>query len=184
MIGGRERLGVFALTGATTFGSTPVQAGIRPRIKASARSIRAGADNLGLQRDRSNASDAADIKVTPNVGGKLPLTANALVPDGDPGLGFDLSETVGDSLVRHFEAMAQRRRPLAAEALEDGGGSAALRRGIGADQGRKTQVQSAFGANWALPGALVGNERMSLVFEDHCNTGGLSGDEIDALAAA
>ncbi|WP_299963912.1 hypothetical protein [uncultured Roseobacter sp.] len=180
----RERLGVFALTGSTSIGSTLLQAGIRPEIKAGSNSIWAGADNVGLQLNRTNASDAAFVKITPNLGENLSLTANALVLDGDPGLGFELSGTIGNSLVLYSEVMAQRRLPLAAEALSDGSGSAGFREGIGADAGRKTQVQAVIGANWALPEAIVGAEQVSLVLEYHRNTGGLSGSEIDALADA
>ena len=179
-----ERLGVLALTATTTLGQTLVQAGYRPEIKASSGSIWSDRDNYGLSLDRTNASEAFFIKATPNIGDNLSLTANALMLDGDPGVGFELSGTIGDNLVLYSEVMAQRRLSLAAEALAGGEGSTALRAGLGADESRKWHVQSALGLNWALPQNLVGMRDISLTFEHHLNTGGLSGNEIDTLATA
>ena len=180
----RERLGVFALTGTTSLGQTLMQVGYRPAITADDGSLLTDADSFGLGLHRTNPTDAVFAKVTPNIDDNISFTANAVLLDGEPGLGFEVSGTLGEALVLYSEVMAQRRVSLASEALADGSGSAGFRAGVGADAGRSVQVQAVVGANWALPTQIVGNREMSLVFEYHLNPGGLSGSQIEALSAA
>lgn len=179
-----ERLGVLAVTGTTTLGRGLLQVGYRPEISAGSNSFWTGMDNIGLGLDRTNATDAGFVKFTPDLGTNLSVTANVLVLDGQPGVGFELSGTIGDNLVLYAEVMGQRRRSLAAEALADGAGTAAFRAGLGADESIGWQGQSAIGLNWALPQQWVGVRDISLTFEHHFNGAGLSSAQIDTLSSA
>ncbi|WP_425101087.1 hypothetical protein [Tropicibacter sp. S64] len=179
-----ERLGVFALTGTTTFGQTLVTAGYRPEIDADMGTIWTDRDNFGLQLHRTNPSDAWFLKVSPNIGDNLSLTMNAVMIDGDPGVGFELSGGVGDNLVLYSEVMAQQRLSIADEALGTSLGSMGFRNGVGAGQGKEWHYSAALGLNWALPASIAGQQDISLTLEYHLNSAGLDGSEIDALAGA
>lgn len=179
-----ERLGVFALTGTTTLGQTLVTAGYRPEINADLGTGWTDADNYGLQLHRTNPSDAWFLKVTPPTGDNLSLTANAVLIDGDPGFGFELSGGVGDNLVLYSEVMAQQRLSIADEALGTSLGSLGFRNGVGAGQGKEWHYSAALGLNYALPMQVVGQRDISVTLEYHLNTAGLNGSEIDALAGA
>ncbi|MFW2543783.1 hypothetical protein ACN2XU_14150 [Primorskyibacter sp. 2E107] len=179
-----ERLGVLALTGTTTIGQTLVTAGYRPEIDADMGTVWTDADNYGLQLHRTNPTEAWFLKLTPPTGNNLSLTANAVMIDGDPGLGFELSGGVGDNLVLYSEVMAQQRLSIADEALGTSLGSLGFRNGVGAGQGKDWHWSAALGLNWALPTQIVGQRDISLTLEYHLNTAGLSGSEIDALAGA
>ncbi|UWQ09721.1 hypothetical protein [Aliiroseovarius crassostreae] len=179
-----ERLGVVAVTGTTSIGRTLVQVGYRPKITAGRDSIWSDKDTIGLGLDRTNATEAAFVKITPDFGTNLSVTANALLLDGEPGFGVEVSGTLGDNLVLYAEAMGQRRQSLASEALANGVGSASFRAGLGADAGKNWYGQSAVGLNWALPQKWVGARDISLTFEHHYSGAGLSGAQIETLAAA
>ncbi|MCU0910911.1 MAG: hypothetical protein MUE98_06060 [Rhodobacteraceae bacterium] len=180
----RERLGTLVVGGTLTWGSTLIQAGYRPEVDADPGSFLSDMDVVGLGLDRTNPSDAFYLKVTPDLGGNLSLTGNVLVEDGRLGAGLELSAAVGQSLVVYGEAFVQDRRPIAALALSDGAGSAGFRDGVGAGDGFDWLPQVAIGASWSLPAALVGQQDVSLALEYHYNGAGLSGAQIDTLAAA
>ncbi|MCJ8335149.1 MAG: hypothetical protein MJH10_12995 [Epibacterium sp.] len=179
-----ERLGVVAVTGTTTLGRSLLQLGYRPEISAGSNSFWTGMDSVGLGLDRTNATEAGFVKFTPDLGTNLSVTANALVLDGQPGVGLELSGTIGDNLVLYAEVMGQRRRSLAAEALTDGVGSATLRADLGANEAIGWHGQSALGLNWALPQKWVGVRDISLTFEHHFNGAGLSSAQIATLSSA
>ncbi|NUB45437.1 hypothetical protein GEU84_013645 [Fertoebacter nigrum] len=179
-----ERLGVVALTGTTTLGQTLMQIGYRPQIDADPGTVWTDRDNFGLGLDRTNPSDAWFVKVTPQIGDNLSFTANALLLDDDPGIGFELSGTLGDNLVLYSEMMAQKRLSIASEALGASEGSAAFRDGVGAGQGKDWHYQAALGLNWALSQKMVGARDISLTMEYHLNTAGLSSSQIDTLSGA
>ncbi|MFZ5963422.1 hypothetical protein ACOXXX_10760 [Thalassococcus sp. BH17M4-6] len=179
-----ERLGVLALTATTSIGDTLVTLGYRPKIDADPDTIWTDRDNFGLGLDRTNPSEAWFIKATPNIGDNLSLTANALLIDDEPGIGFELSGTVGDNLVLYSEVMAQKRLSLADEALGATLGSAGFRSGVGAGKGKEWHTQAALGLNWALPQPIVGARDVSLTFEYHLNSAGLTSGQIDALSGA
>ncbi|MBV2358179.1 hypothetical protein KUH32_00185 [Thalassococcus sp. CAU 1522] len=179
-----ERLGVLALTATTTIGQTLVQLGYRPEIDADPDTVWTDADVFGMGLDRTNPSEAWFLKMTPRINDNLSFTANAVLIDDDPGLGFELSGTLGDNLVLYGEAMAQKRLSLVDEALGDTLGSAAFRDGVGAGQGKEWYLQAALGLNWALPERLVGAEDISITLEYHLNEAGLSNGQIAALSGA
>ena len=179
-----ERLGVVALTGATTIGQTLIQAGYRPEIDAEPDTLWTDADVFGMGLDRTNASEAWFLKVTPYINDNLSFTANAVLIDEDPGLGFELSGTLGDNLVLYTEVMGQYRLSLADEALGGALGSPGFRDDIGVDGDKDWYFQAALGGNWALPEKLVGAEDVSLTLEYHYNEAGLTASQIDALSGA
>ena len=179
-----ERLGVVAITGITTFGQTLVQTGFRPKIKADSDSIWAAKDMIGLGLDRTNSTEAAFVKITPDFGSNLSVTANALLLDGEQGFGVEVSGTLGDNLVLYAEAMDQRRQSLAAEALAGGKGSTSFRAGLDAKTGTERYGQSTIGLNWVLPWKWIGARDISLTFEHHFNGAGLSSAQIETLATA
>ena len=177
-----ERLGTLMLAGQLSLGADLLSFGYRPRISASGDDLLAGQDVVGLNLHRTNPSEAVFLKYAPDTGDNLNLTVSALVEDGDPGLGMEVSAAVGQSLVLYAEGFAQRRRSLAGEGMA--GGSAALRDALGADAGKGWQAQAALGGSWALPSALVGQRDISLALEYHYNGAGLSEARLDALALA
>ncbi|SFR40069.1 hypothetical protein [Litoreibacter janthinus] len=180
----RERLGVFAVTGTATVGNTLLQMGYRPKISASTGSVFSDMDSIGLGLDRTNPSDAFFIKATPQFGSNLSVTGNFLLNDGDPGLGFEVSGTIGDNLVLYGEAFAEKRLSIASEALAGGLGSAAFQQGLGVSNQKDWELTAALGLNWALPQSFVGARDISVVLEYHLNTAGLTGSQIDTLASA
>ena len=180
----RERLGVFALTGTASVGNTLLQVGYRPKISASAGSILSDMDNVGLGLDRTNSTNAFFIKATPQFGSNLSVTGNFLLNDGDPGLGFEVSGTIGDNLVLYGEVFAQKRLSIASEALASGLGSAAFQQGLGVSNSKDWEVQAALGLNWALPQSIIGTRDISVALEYHLNTAGLTSSQIDTLASA
>ncbi len=180
----RERLGVLAITGTATVGNTLLQFGYRPEVSASAGSVVTDQDSIGLGLDRTNPTDAFFIKATPQFGGNLSVTGNILLDDGDPGLGFEVSGTIGDNLVLYGEVFGQKRLSIASEALAGGLGSAAFQQGIGVSSTKDWEVQAALGLNWALPQSFVGSRDISVAFEYHLNTAGLTSNQIDVLAGA
>lgn len=179
-----ERLGVLALTGSASLGSTLLQFGYRPGIDYDAESITSDRDNFGLGLHRTNPTDAFFIKATPNLGGNLSVTGNVLVDDGHFGAGFEISGTIGDNLVLYGEMFGQDRLSLASEALAGGIGSTGFREELGVDDDETWELQAALGVNWALPQSFVGTRDISVAFEYHLNTAGLSGSGIDDLADA
>lgn len=177
-----ERLGTLMLAGQLSLGADLLSFGYRPRISASGDDLLAGHDVIGLNLDRTNPSEALFLKYAPDTGDNLNLTVSALVEDGEPGLGLEVSAAVGQSLVLYAEGFAQRRLSLAGEGMA--GGSAGLRDALGADAGKAWQAQAALGGSWALPSALVGQRDISLALEYHYNGAGLSAGRLDALALA
>ena len=180
-----ERLGTLLVMGSTEVGQTLLRFGYRPEINASEDSVLAHRDVIGLGLTRTNPSEAWFLRVTPPTGDNIALTGSLLVEDGDPGVGFEISGTLGNHLVLYAEGMVQKRYSLAAEALGDAGlGSAAWRNAVGADDDKEWLSQLAVGGSWALPESIVGARDMVLVLEYHYNQAGLSSDQNDALRAA
>lgn len=176
-----ERLGTLIIGGTGSVGSTLYQFGFRPRIRAGEGSLLADKDVIGMGFDRTNPSEAAFLKVSPELGGGVAMTGYLLWEDGHAGAGFEVSSSLGDSLVFYGETFIQDSRSIAAQALRDGQGSAAFRRRMDADDGYEWLTQAAIGMSWSLP---IGQEDASLSLEYHFNDAGLSDSEIDALAAA
>ncbi|WP_269584464.1 hypothetical protein [Roseibium sp. Sym1] len=179
-----ERLGTVVVNGATSIGNTLVQAGYRPEISAAQDTVITNADIVGLNLNRTNPSYAAYAKVSPGFGGNISFTGNVIVEDDRWGGGAEVSGALGNNLVLYGETFIQDRMNLSAEALEDGSGSAAFRRGIGADQGFFVAAQLAVGATWSFPEVLAKSEDISLSLEYHYNGAGLNNRELDALADA
>ncbi|WP_349360670.1 hypothetical protein [Stappia sp.] len=179
-----ERLGTVVVSAATSLGSTLVQAGFRPDISAARDTVVTDADIVGLNLDRTNPSPAFYAKLSPNLGGNISLTGNVLVENGRLGGGAEVSGTLGNNLVLYGEAFIQHRLNLAAEALEDGTGSAAFRSRIGAADGYETAGQLAIGGTYSLPEAIAKTEDISLSLEYHYNGAGLTGRQLSALAGA
>lgn len=179
-----ERLGTVILGGIATVGGALYQFGFRPQITDGANSILTDMDVIGLGLDRTNPSEAVFVKVSPDLGGNISVTGNLLLENGHPGGGFEISGAIGDNLVLYGEAFIQERRSLASKALAGGLGSPGFRGAVGANGGYGWKGQATIGATWSLPAALVGQEDVSLSFEYHYNGAGLSGGQIDALAAA
>jgi hypothetical protein len=179
-----ERLGTLLVSGTATLGQTHLSFGYRPKVSAKPGSWASDGDVIGLNLDRTNAKEAAFLKISPPTGDNITLTTSLFYEKGAPGLGVEVSGALGNTLVLYGEAFTQKRQSLAGQALADGAGSAAFRLGLGADQGATWRTQVALGGTWALPSALVGERDMALSLEYHYNGAGLSKRQIQTLAAA